>query len=70
MVGVECLSQEAGCTTKLMLKLLRQLRGGVNQLLLCLNNIMSIKTFFNLLQVAIKIIQDMNNINNKHQSHI
>jgi hypothetical protein len=28
------------------LKLLRQLRGGVNQLLLCLNNIMSIKTFF------------------------
>ena len=26
--------------------------------------------FFNLFQVTINIIQDMNNINNEHQSHI
>jgi hypothetical protein len=32
-------------TIEAMLKLLRQLRGGVNQLLLCLNNFKSIKPF-------------------------
>jgi hypothetical protein len=56
-----------------MLKLLRQLRGGgggVNQLLLCLNNFKSIKPFLIFLQVTINIIQYMNNINNEHHSHI
>jgi hypothetical protein len=40
-----------------LLKLLRQLRGGVNQLLLCLNNFKSINTFLIFLQVIINIIQ-------------
>ena len=53
-----------------MLKLLRQQRGGVNQLLLCLNNFKSIKTLLIFLQVIINIIQHMDNINNEHQSHI
>jgi hypothetical protein len=55
---------------KVLLKLLRQLRGGVNQLLLCLNNFKSIKPFLIFLQVIINIIQHMDNINNEHQSHI
>jgi hypothetical protein len=45
-------------------------RGGVNQLLLCLNNIKSIKPFLIFHQVTINIIHKMNNINNEHQSHI
>ena len=53
-----------------LLKLLRQLRGGVNQLLLCLNNFKSIKPFLIFLQVIINIIQHMDNINNEYQSHI
>jgi hypothetical protein len=55
-----------------MLKLLRQLRegGGVNQLLLCLNNFKSINTFLIFLQVIINIIQHMDNKSNEHQSHI
>jgi hypothetical protein len=55
-----------------LLKLLRQLRGGggVNQLLLCLNNIKSIKPFLIFHQVTINIIHHMNTINNEHQSHI
>jgi hypothetical protein len=44
--------------------------GGVNQLLLCLNNIKSIKPFLIFHQVTINIIHNMNNINNEHQSHI
>jgi hypothetical protein len=51
-------------------KLLRQLRGGVNQLLLCLKNIKSIKPFLIFHQVTINIIHHMDNINNEHQSHI
>jgi hypothetical protein len=54
-----------------MLKLLRQLRGGgVNQLLLCLNNFKSINTFLIFLQVIINIIQHIDNKSNEHQSHI
>ena len=53
-----------------VLKLLRQLRGGVNQLSLCLNNFNSIKPFLIFLQVIINIIQHIDNINNEHQSHI
>jgi len=45
-------------------------RGGVNQLLLCLNNNKSIKPFLNSLQVTINIIQHIDDINNEHQSHI
>jgi hypothetical protein len=54
----------------ILLKLLRQLRGGVNQLLLCLNNFESIKPFLIFLQVTINIIQHMDNINSEHHSHI
>jgi hypothetical protein len=44
--------------------------GGMNQLLLCLNNFKSIKPFLIFHQVTINIIHHMNNINNEHQSHI
>jgi hypothetical protein len=44
--------------------------GGVNQLLLCLNNFKSINTFLIFLQVIINIIQHMDNKSNEHQSHI
>jgi hypothetical protein len=53
-----------------LLKLLRQLRGGVNQLSLCLNNFKSINTFLIFLQMIINIIQHMDNKSNEHQSHI
>jgi hypothetical protein len=46
-------------STSSLLKLLRQLiggGGGVNQLLLCLNNFKSINTFLIFLQVIINII--------------
>jgi hypothetical protein len=59
--------------THCLLKLLRQLRGGgggVNQLLLCLNNIKYFKPFLIFHQVTINIIHHMNTINNEHQSHI
>jgi hypothetical protein len=52
-----------------VLKLQRQLRGGVNQLL-CLNNFKSINAFLIFLQVIINIIQHMDNKSNEHQSHI
>jgi hypothetical protein len=42
----------------------------VNHLLLCLNNIKSIKTFLIFLKVIINIIQHMDNINNEYMSHI
>jgi hypothetical protein len=42
----------------------------VNQLLLCLNNLNSIKPFLIFLQVTINIILHMDNINNEHHSHI
>jgi hypothetical protein len=45
-------------------------RGGVNQLLLGLNNFKSIKPFLIFHQVTINIIHHMNNINNENQSHI
>jgi hypothetical protein len=64
------ISEPFSFTVVTMLKLLRQLRGGVNQLLLCLNNFNSIKPFLIFLQVIINIIQHMDNINNEHQSHI
>ena len=35
-----------------------------------LKQFMNIQLIFNLFQVTINIIQDMNNINNEHQSHI
>jgi hypothetical protein len=54
----------------IVLKLLRQLRGGVNQFLLCLNNFKSIKPILIFHQVTINIIHHMNNINNEHQSYI
>jgi hypothetical protein len=53
-----------------LLKLLRQLRGGVNKLLLCLNNFKSINTILIFLQVIINNIQHMDNKNNEQQSHI
>jgi hypothetical protein len=45
--------------TKYMLKLLIQLRGGVNQLSFSLNNFKSIKSILIFLQVIINIIQHM-----------
>ena len=42
----------------------------MNQLLLRLNNIKSIKTFLIFLQVIINIIQHMDSKSKEHQSHI
>jgi len=55
-----------------MLKLLRQLRGGggVNYLLLRLNNFKSIKTLLIFLQVIINHIQHMDSKSKEPQSHI
>ena len=53
-----------------LLKLLKQLRGGVNQLLLSLNNNKSIKTLLIFIQVIINSIQHMDSKIKEHQSHI
>jgi hypothetical protein len=53
-----------------MLKLLIQLRGGVNQLSLSLNNFKSIKIFLIFPQVIINILQHMDSKIKRHQSHI
>jgi hypothetical protein len=44
-------------------------RGG-ESVVTVLKQFMTIQTNFNIFQVTINIIQDMNNINNEHQSHI
>jgi hypothetical protein len=57
-------------STTHLLKLLIQLRGGVNQLSLRLNNYKSIKKFLIFLQEIINIVQHMDSKSKKHQSHI
>jgi hypothetical protein len=55
---------------KNLLEILKQLRGGVNQLLMSLNNIITFKILLIFLHVVINNIQHMDSKIKDHQSHI